>query len=171
MYLCFINSLFLYIERVNIVINIDILVGSTLGGTEYVAEATQPFLEAAGFASQVHFSPDLTLLDIEGQHIWLICLATHGAGDYPDNFKMFVEQINNLSDELTNVHFGLIGVGDSNYDTYCHAAKHFDLLLGDKGATRLGNIFNIDVVDSPIPEDRVDDWIPLWIKDLNLLTN
>ena len=57
MYLCIINSLFLYIERVNIVINIDILVGSTLGGTEYVAEATQPFLEAAGFASQVHFYP------------------------------------------------------------------------------------------------------------------
>jgi len=153
------------------VVNIDILVGSTLGGTEYVAEAAQSLLQEAGFISKIHFKPDLTTLDIEGDRIWLICLATHGAGDYPDNFNMFVKQVNNLSDELKNVHFGLIGVGDSNYDTYCYAAKYFDLLLRDKGATRLGNIFKIDVVDSPIPEDRVDDWIPLWVKDLNSLAN
>ncbi len=150
-------------------INIDILVGSTLGGTEYVAEATQPFLEEAGFSTQVHFSPDLTKLNIEEESIWLVCLATHGAGDYPDNFKQIVEQINNMPGNLSNIHFGLIGVGDSNYDTFCYAAKHFDLLLREKGAFRLGNIFNIDVVESPIPEDQIEDWIPLWIKDLNSL--
>lgn len=150
-------------------INIDILVGSTLGGTEYVAEATQPFLEKAGFSTQVHFSPDLTMLNIEEKNIWLICLATHGAGDYPDNFKQIVEQINKMQGDLSNIHFGLIGVGDSNYDTYCYAAKQFDLLLREKGAHRLGNIFNIDVVESPIPEDQIEDWIPLWIKDLNSL--
>ena len=149
-------------------INIDILVGSTLGGTEYVAEATQPFLEEAGFSTQVHFSPDLTKLNIE-ESIWLVCLATHGAGDYPDNFKQIVEQINNMPGNLSNIHFGLIGVGDSNYDTFCYAAKHFDLLLREKGAFRLGNIFNIDVVESPIPEDQVEDWIPFFIKDLNYL--
>ena len=31
--------------------NIEILVGSTLGGTEYVAEAVQPYLEEAGITS------------------------------------------------------------------------------------------------------------------------
>tara|TARA_R110001583_G_scaffold116631_2_gene267416 strand:+ start:177 stop:638 length:462 start_codon:yes stop_codon:yes gene_type:complete len=153
------------------VVNIDILVGSTLGGTEYVAEATQPFLEEAGFTSEIHFTPDLTTLDIKGDRIWLICLATHGAGDYPDNFKLIVEQINQIPDDLSKIRFGLIGIGDSNYDTYCYAAKHFDQLLRDKGATRLGEIFTIDVVGSPIPEDRVSDWIPLWVKDLNSLAN
>lgn len=152
-------------------VNIDILVGSTLGGTEYVAEATQPLLEEAGFATKVHFTPDLTTLDIKGNRIWLICLATHGAGDYPDNFKQVVEQISQLTNNLSNIRFGLIAVGDSNYDTYCFAAKNFDQLLCDKGATRLGEIFTIDVVGSPIPEDKVADWIPLWIKDLNSLAN
>lgn len=148
--------------------NIEILVGSTLGATEYVAEATQPSLEKAGYSSIIHFTPDLSLLNIKEVSYWLICLATHGAGDYPENFKLFANQINGLiNGDLSHVHFGLIGVGDSNYDTYCHAAKHADALLRSKGATRLANIFEIDVIESPIPEDRIDEWIPLFIKDLN----
>jgi MioC protein len=146
--------------------SIEILVGSTLGGTEYVAEATQPLLEEAGFTSTIHFTPDLTELDLKEKQIWLICLSTHGAGDYPDNFKLIVNQINTLNGDLSNITFGLVGIGDSNYDTYCFAAKHFDILLREKGATRLGDIFNIDIVNSPIPEDYIVDWIPLWIKDL-----
>jgi MioC protein len=153
------------------VTTIKILVGSTLGATEYVAEAAQPFLDQAGLASEIFFIPDLTAFDIEEKQIWLICLATHGAGDYPENFKSFVAQIEDLTSTIDNVHFGLIGVGDSNYDTYCYASKNIDLLLRSKGAIRIGDIYNIDVVRSPIPEDCVAEWIPVWIKDLNSITN
>ena len=152
-------------------VNIEILVGSTLGGTEYVAEAAQPFLSKAGFTSTVHFNPDLTTLDITKDAIWLVCLSTHGAGDYPENFKPFVEQIKQVCNKLSTIQFGLIGVGDSNYDTYCLAAKNFNALLQEKGASRLGQIFEIDIIESPIPEDRVEDWIPIWIEDLNYLAD
>jgi len=148
--------------------NIDILVGSTLGGTEYVAEAAQSFLEEAGFTSTLHFTPKLNELTLTDKQRWLICLSTHGAGEYPDNFKHIVTQIQADGVDLTKIHFGLIGIGDSNYDTFCHAAINFDLLLKEKGATRLGELFKIDVVHSPIPEDTLDDWIPSWIKDLKL---
>jgi len=149
--------------------NIEILVGSTLGGTEYVAEAIQPYFEEVGITSTIHFNPDLTSLSIKEEQIWLICLSTHGAGDYPENFKAFVEQIKQTTGSLSKLSFGLIGIGDSNYDTFCFAAKHFDELLLEKEATRLGDVFNIDVVNSPVPEDRLVDWIPLWIKDLSNL--
>jgi len=149
--------------------NIEILVGSTLGGTEYVAEAIQPYLEDVGISSTIHFKPDLDSLSIIDKQIWLICLSTHGAGDYPENFKPFVEQIKQMDKPLSRLSFGLIGIGDSNYDTFCFASKHFDHLLQEKQATRLGDVFNIDVVNSPIPEDRLVDWIPLWIKDLTNL--
>ena len=150
---------------------IEILVGSTLGGTEYVAESAQTHLEEAGITSTLHFTPDLKDLSFSSNSLWLICLSTHGAGDYPENFKQLVTQIEAENIDLKSVQFGLIGVGDSNYDTFCHAAVHFDHLLEAKGATRLGELFKIDVVDSPIPEDTLVDWIPLWIKDLNNLTN
>lgn len=149
--------------------NIQILVGSTLGGTEYVAEAVQPLIEEAGYDSELQFDPDLNLLSLSEDEVWLICLATHGAGDYPENFKSFVEQLQGVNAPLDDVHYGIIGVGDSNYDTFCEAAKNIDYILEEMGATRIGDRFEVDVVDHPIPEDRVIEWIPDWIEDLNLL--
>ncbi|WP_354622880.1 FMN-binding protein MioC [Psychromonas sp. MME2] len=147
--------------------NIQILVGSTLGGTEYVAEATQPLLEEAGFDSEIQFDPDLNTLSLSEDEVWLICLSTHGAGDYPENFKAFVEQLQSVNSALTDVCYGIIGVGDSNYDTFCEAAKNLDYILEEMGATRIGDRLEIDVVTHPIPEDRAVEWIPSWIEDLN----
>ena len=151
--------------------NIEILVGSTLGGTEYVAEAIQPYLEEAGIRSNIHFTPDLHSLAIDSKQVWLICLSTHGAGDYPENFKKIVSQIEVMKADLSNISFGLIGIGDSNYDTFCFASKNFNELLLSKMALKVGDVFNIDIIDSPIPEDCLVDWIPLWIKDLINLNN
>lgn len=146
--------------------NIQILVGSTLGGTEYVAEAVQPILEEAGFDSEIQFDPDLNTLSLQADEIWLICLSTHGAGDYPENFKPFVEQLQQVNTAIDNVKYGIIGIGDSNYDTFCEAAINIDLLLEEMGAVRLGDRLEIDVAENPIPEDRVLEWIPFWIEDL-----
>lgn len=149
--------------------DINILVGSTLGGTEYVAEAAQSLVEEAGHNTELHFNPDLDQLPITTNQVWLICVSTHGAGDYPDNFKPFIEQLTQVSQDLSHIRYGLVGIGDSNYDSFCYAAFNVDKLLHDKGATRLGELFTIDVVDYPMPEDRVVDWIPVWIEDLNSL--
>lgn len=146
--------------------NIQILVGSTLGGSEYVAEAVQPLLDEAGFDSEIQFDPDLNILSLQTDQIWLICLSTHGAGDYPDNFKPFVEQLQQVNASINDVRYGIIAIGDSNYDTFCGAAKNIDFLLEEMGAVRLGDRFEIDVSKYPIPEDKVLEWIPLWIDDL-----
>jgi MioC protein len=147
--------------------NIQILVGSTLGGTEYVAEAIQPLLDEAGFDSEIQFDPDLNSLSLQTDQIWLICLSTHGAGDYPDNFKPFMEQLQQINASIDDVMYGVIGIGDSSYDTFCEAAKNVDFLLEEMGAVRVGDRFEVDIIDHPAPEDLVLDWIPLWIEDLN----
>ena len=146
--------------------NIQILVGSTLGGTEYVAEATQPLLEEAGFDTELQFDPDLNYLSLAEDQIWLICISTHGAGDYPDNFKPFVEQLQSVNAPLNDVRYGVIGIGDSNYDTFCEAAKNIDYILEEMGAVRIGDRFEIDIAEHPVPEDRIAQWIPVWIEDL-----
>lgn len=147
--------------------NIQILVGSTLGGTEYVAEALQPFLDEAGFDSEIQFDPDLNTLSLQEDQTWLICVSTHGAGDYPDNFKPFVEQLQQVNAPLTEVKYGVIGIGDSSYDTFCESSKNIDFILEEMGATRVGDRYEIDILEHPAPEDPVTDWIQLWIEDLN----
>ena len=148
---------------------IEILVGSTLGGTEYVAEAAQSLLEEAFFDTDLHLEPDLNEMSLQEEQIWLVCLATHGAGDYPENFKDFVDQLQQVNAPLDGVRYAIVGIGDSNYDTFCEAAKNLDYILEEMGAQRIGDRLEIDVVEYPMPEDRIADWIPLLIEDLNKL--
>ena len=147
--------------------DIQILVGSTLGGTEQVAESIQPLLDEAGFDSEIQFDPDLNSLSLQVDQIWLICIATHGAGDYPDNFKSFVEQLQQVNASIDDVKYGIIGIGDSNYDTFCEAAKNIDFMLEEMGAHRIGDRFEVDVEKYSNPEEAVLNWIPLWIEDLS----
>ncbi|WP_022942204.1 FMN-binding protein MioC [Psychromonas hadalis] len=146
---------------------IEILVGSTLGGAEYVAEAAQTLLEEAFFDTALHLEPDLNELSLQEEQIWLVCLSTHGAGDYPENFKDFVEQLQQVNAPLDDVRYAIVGIGDSNYDTFCDAAKNLDYILEEMGAKRIGDRLEIDVVEHALPEDRIADWIPLLIEDLN----
>ena len=147
--------------------NIQILVGSTLGGTEYIAEAAQSLLEEAGFDSEIQFEPDLNTLSLQTEQIWLICVSTHGAGDYPDNFKPFVGQLQQVNAAIDDVKYGIIGLGDSSYDTFCEAAKNIDFILEEMGAFRLGDRLEIDILEHPVTEDLVSTWIPTWIEDLD----
>tara|TARA_R110001583_G_scaffold187721_1_gene349190 strand:+ start:241 stop:702 length:462 start_codon:yes stop_codon:yes gene_type:complete len=146
---------------------IQILVGSTLGGTEYVAEAAQTLLEEAFFDTDLHLEPDLNEMSLQEEQIWLVVLSTHGAGDYPENFKDFVEQLQQVNAPLSGVRYAIVGIGDSNYDTFCEAAKNLDYILEEMGAQRIGDRLEIDVVEYALPEDRIADWIPLLIEDLN----
>jgi MioC protein len=148
---------------------IQILVGSTLGTTEYVAEAAQIHLEEMGFDTELYLDPDLNDLSLQLNQIWLICLSTHGAGDYPDNFKGFVEQLQQVNAALTEVRYAVIGLGDSNYDDYCQAAKNIDLILQEMGAVNISDRCEIDVQLHSVPEDQVLNWMPLLVEDLNKL--
>jgi len=148
---------------------IEILVGSTLGGTEYVAEAAQVLLEEAFFDTDLHLDPDLNELSLQEEQIWLVFLSTHGAGDYPENFKDFMDQLQQVNAPLDGVRYAIVGIGDSSYDTFCEAAKNLDYILEEMGATSIAERLEIDVVDTPMPEDRMADWIPILIEDLSEL--
>lgn len=143
--------------------SIQIIVGSMLGGTEYVAEACQEILEELNHETQIHFSPELDQIPYSEQ-IWLLCTSTHGAGDYPDNIKDFVDNLLNTNKNLSSLKFATLGVGDSSYDTFCFAAKNIEKLLITKNCSKLVNLKTIDMQLDIDPEEEAKEWI-LSIKD------
>ncbi|WP_413700802.1 hypothetical protein ACLKMH_02955 [Psychromonas sp. KJ10-10] len=40
-------------------------------------------------------------MSLQEEQIWLVFLSTHGAGDYPENFKDFVEQLQQVNAPLS----------------------------------------------------------------------
>ena len=136
----------------------QIIVGSMLGGSEYVAEACEETLTALGHQVKLHFQPDLAQILSENQ-IWLICTSTHGAGDYPENIQAFATDLENTDQDLSSVKFLTIGIGDSSYDTFCYAAKKINNLLLSKGCTEIVPLITLDMSEDIDPEERSQTWL------------
>jgi MioC protein len=132
----------------------DIMVGSVLGASEYVAEAILVSITEAGHTGECHFEPTVSTLNKD--NLLLICTSTHGAGDLPDNIESYAKAL--ASKDLQGLNAMIIGLGDSSYDTYCGAAMKMETLLLDRGATLLSEPLHIDVLNHPIPEDIAVKW-------------
>jgi MioC protein len=148
----------------------QIIVGSMLGATEYVAEACEEQLIEFKHDINLHlkpnfsaiidatFSKDLSLEKGE-KSIWLICTSTHGAGDFPDNIQAFVEDLKNCEQDLSSISFMIIAVGDSSYDTFCKAGHELNKLLLTKGCNELIAINTMDMSQDIDPEDLAQAWL------------
>lgn len=151
----------------------QIIVGSMLGGTEYVAEACEETLNTLDHQTNLHLNPifdDILKVTFEEKNkknaIWLICTSTHGAGEYPDNIQNFVNDLNHCDQDLSTITFLTIGIGDSSYDTFCFAAKNINNLLLTKSCEQKVNLLEIDMSLDIDPEELAQAWL---IKNKDLL--
>lgn len=154
--------------------SIQIIVGSMLGGTEYVAEACEETLTKLDHHVDIHLKPDLqTILNntfkanneqninsnLIKNPIWIVCTSTHGAGDYPDNIKQFVSDLCKCDQDLSTVSFLTIGIGDSSYDTFCKAAEEISKSLISMGCNEITSLKTFDMSEDIDPEDLAQQWI------------
>jgi len=150
----------------------QIIVGSMLGTTEYVAEACEEQLKALNHQVSLHLKPSFTTIINETltqktnkKQTWLICTSTHGAGDYPDNIQAFVSDLKNCEQDLSSINVMIIALGDSNYDTFCQAGIKINNILKTKGCTFISDIYMIDMSQDIDPEDQAQQWL-IQISDL-----
>ncbi len=146
----------------------QIIVGSMLGTTEYVGEACEETLKKLGHQVNIHLKPHLSTIinqtftsKSNNKIFWLICTSTHGAGDFPDNIKEFVKDLQNYQQDLSAINLLTIGIGDSNYDTFCKAANNLNSLLISKGCNELVKPKLLDMSLDIDPELLSQQWITL----------
>ena len=142
----------------------EIIVGSVLGASEYVADALQEVLLSHTLSAEIHLTPKLS--DLDRSATWVICTSTHGAGDLPDNIQSFAEQLK--TQDLSQQDFLIVGLGDSSYDTYCHGSIQIESIMINSGAKLLSPALHIDVLNHPIPEDAAVEWLKDWLKNNEL---
>jgi MioC protein len=131
-------------------VKFEIVVGSVLGASEYVAEAIKAQLEERKHQVVIHFEPNVD--EVNFNNILIVVTSTHGAGDLPDNIQAFQSQLAKRT--LNDIPFIVIGLGDSSYDTFCQGAITMEDTLLKGGARRLHPPIHIDVLHHPIPEDE-----------------
>ncbi|MBR9856913.1 MAG: FMN-binding protein MioC [Gammaproteobacteria bacterium] len=141
-----------------------LLVGSTLGSAEDLADDLAGILQNHGHQTVIHTSPQLDHILIRPDHYLLLICSTHGAGDLPDNILPFSQQLETQQPDLAKLKYLAVGLGDSAYDTFCYAIQKLDRQLADRGAQRIGDRLDIDVSQPDPPELIAEKWLDLWLS-------
>ena len=139
--------------------NVSIITGSTLDGAEYVGDHLADLLEDMDFITDIHNQPNLD--EIDNNSLWILIVSTHGAGDYPDNIKPFIQQLTKDPLNTSKVRFAVVAIGDSSYDTFCAAGKSLQNTLLELGGIEEFPLLEIDVTQHSIPEEPAE----LWLKE------
>lgn len=145
-------------------LELTILVGTQTGIAQLVAQEIELRLDGEDMRIKTLLMDDLDPGVFGGGGLFLICTSTYGQGDVPDNAKQLYEGLLAQRPDLSNVHYGLIGLGDNgtHANTFCFAAKKFDKILSELGARRIGEpLFNDS--GTGLPEDDAAEWIEGWI--------
>ena len=145
-------------------LELSILVGTQTGVAQLVAQEIELRLDGEGFRISTLLMDDIDASVFANGGLFLICTSTYGQGDVPDGAKPFYEELQQKRPDLSDVRYGLIGLGDRTYaDTFCFGGKKFDRLLAELGAGRIGDVMLHDASAGTLPEDEAAEWIEGWV--------
>lgn len=154
--------------------SICILYGSQTGNAAEIAKITYDMIkesEAVNVKACMCLDDYIKDINIEHfkniiSHLIVVC-STTGNGDVPDNASKFWRKIKSRklnSKLLEGVSYTVLGLGDSNYDQFCHAGKQIFKRLGELGATPFQSLVCVDEVGDM--EENVEQWMNTTIKNL-----
>jgi methionine synthase reductase len=110
------------------------------GNAEAVAGQIRDKIAAGGNACSLVNMKDYESVDVSLERIVVGVVSTTGQGDPPDSAAKFFRHIKkraNASDMLSKWKFGVLALGDTNYDQFCKPGKVLDKRLEELGAQRL----------------------------------
>jgi MioC protein len=143
---------------------LTILVGTMTGTAQLVADEVADVVKARDIAVEVLPMDGLDAAVFAEGGAFLVCSSTYGQGDVPDNAQALFASLERSKPDLTQVRYGVIGLGDRTYaQTFCFGGKRFDALLQALGARRIGEPMLHDASAGTIPEEVALDWIGPWL--------
>ena len=146
-------------------LKITILVGTMTGTAQLVAQELE--LTWDDGETQVETllmeKADASVFGKEG--VFLICTSTYGQGDVPDNAKALYEELQAKRPDLSQLRYGVFGLGDRTYaETFNFGGKHFDELLAELGAQPIGERVQHDASSGVLAEEAAVEWAAEWLK-------
>ena len=143
---------------------VSILVGTMTGTAQLCAQEMELALDdgETQVSTLMMDALDSSVFSREG--VFLICTSTYGQGDVPDNARALYEDLKARRPDLSQVLYGLFGLGDRTYaETFNFGGKRFDELLSELGAQRIGERHKHDASSGVLPEETALEWCQEWL--------
>ena len=143
---------------------ITILVGTMTGTAQLCAQEMELALDDGETEVQTLMMDGLDSSVFAREGVFLICTSTYGQGDVPDNAKAFYDHLCSARPDLSQVRYGVFGLGDRTYaETFNFGGKRFDELLAQLGARRIGERYMHDASSGVLPEETALEWCHDWL--------
>lgn len=117
---------------------------SQTGFAQQLANQTAQSLQAAGRAVRVASFAELASDDLACAQRALFIVSTTGEGDAPDPAAAFVRKVLDRELPLANLRYGLLALGDREYDNFCAFGRRLDRWLRRQGASTLFDAIEVD---------------------------
>ncbi len=145
-------------------VNVTILVGTMSGTAELVADEILDELEKLGHTAEVLDMDGLDHKVFGRPGVFLICTATYGQGDVPDNAVKLYDDLREGRPDLTGLVYGVFGLGDKTYTaTFNLGGRQFDEILTELNGRRIGERFAHNASGGSFPEEDAVEWVQDWI--------
>ncbi|NLS13461.1 assimilatory sulfite reductase (NADPH) flavoprotein subunit [Vibrio sp. SM6] len=130
---------------------LTIIFASQTGNAKGVAEGLAEQAKHKGIEVALFDASDYKGKNLAKETHVIIVASTNGEGEAPDNAIALHEFLQSKkAPDLSQLQFGVIGLGDSSYEFFCQTGKDFDDFLSKLGATRFIERVDCDVdYDAP----------------------
>jgi sulfite reductase (NADPH) flavoprotein alpha-component len=117
---------------------------SQTGFAQQLATQTVQSLQSAGRPVQVASFAELSAEDLTSVEQALFIVSTTGEGDAPDPAAAFVRNALDREMSLSNLRYGLLALGDREYDNFCGFGHRLDRWLRHQGARTMFDVIEVD---------------------------
>jgi sulfite reductase (NADPH) flavoprotein alpha-component len=128
--------------------SILIAFASQTGTAEQWALQTAQSLQQAGASVRLTELGQLDVGALTQEERVLFVVSTTGEGDAPDSAARFVTQCMRAPQALATLHYGLLALGDSDYDDFCGFGRALQHWLQQSGAKPLFDPVEVDNGDA-----------------------
>jgi MioC protein len=143
---------------------ISILVGTMTGTAQLCAQEMELALGSDDVHVETLMMDNLDSSVFRREGVFLVCTSTYGQGDVPDNARAFYEHLKAARPNLSQMRYGVFGLGDRTYaETFNFGGKRFDDLLSELGAQRIGQRHMHDASSGVMPEETALEWCQDWL--------
>tara|TARA_R110002167_G_scaffold81072_1_gene222268 strand:- start:11849 stop:13657 length:1809 start_codon:yes stop_codon:yes gene_type:complete len=134
------------IQQTAVAKSLTILFGSQTGNAKLVATELKAKLEANNISTTLVSMADYKAKQLKSESHVVAIVSTHGEGDAPDDaVELHAFLASKKAPKLPDLHFAVLGLGDSSYEFFCQTGKDFDQRLADLGAKRILDRLDCDV--------------------------
>src|SRR5690606_7039446 len=133
---------------------LTILYGSQTGNARRAAESLFERVQAAGLPARMVRADTYPTRELASERLLYLVISTQGEGDPPDDSIGFVEFLaGRRAPKLPELHYAVLGLGDTSYADFCGIACRIDARLAELGGQRVADVamadLDIDTVAEP----------------------